>query len=65
MVTRITIRLKTTTLTFDIKDITFAEIAITARNYFLWNFPVLLQLFLDERRVKIRNILERFRPSRR
>ena len=56
-----TTRLK---LTFDIKDISFAKIAIAARNYFLWDFSVLLQPFFDERRVEIGNILERFRPRR-
>ena len=52
-------------LTFDIKDITLAEITITTSYYFFWDFTVLLKPFLDERWVKIRNTFERFRPRSR
>ena len=36
-------------LTFDIKDITLAEITITTSYYFFGDFTVLLKPFLDER----------------
>ena len=52
-------------LTFDIKDITLAEITITTSYYFFGDFTVLLKPFLVERRVKIRNTFEKFRPSSR
>ena len=52
-------------LTFDIKDITLAEITITTSYYFFGDFTVLLKPFLDERWVKIRNTFERFRPRSR